>query len=131
MTIPNFANPPLQLKGDSGIKMIGRKMIQDVAREIPIYSDPVYRPLLNMLKHLSPKFIEAYWTLTQKWIWILKTILHFKKVLLQKHTKDQISHISKNLKNWKVWLIQAGLSINSYQNRVILTNYKKWYREKY
>ena len=44
MTILNFTIPPLQHKGDSDTKMIDRKMIQDVAREIPIYPDPVYRP---------------------------------------------------------------------------------------
>ena len=41
MTIPNFAIPPLQMKGDSSINMIDKKMMQDVAREIPIYPDPV------------------------------------------------------------------------------------------
>ena len=41
MTIPNFTTPPLQLKDDSGTKMIDRKMIQDVAREIPTYPDSV------------------------------------------------------------------------------------------
>ena len=30
-------------KGDSGTNMIDRKRMHDVAREIPIYPDPVYR----------------------------------------------------------------------------------------
>ena len=44
MTIPNIAISLLQLKGDLGPKMIYSKTIQDVAREIPIYPDPVYWP---------------------------------------------------------------------------------------
>ena len=44
MSIPNFAMPPLQSKGDLCTRRIGSKMIQDVDREISIYPDPVYRP---------------------------------------------------------------------------------------
>ena len=44
MTMPNSTIPPMQSKGDSGTNIIDRKMIQDIAREIPIYPDPVYRP---------------------------------------------------------------------------------------
>ena len=36
-------------------KMIDRKMIQDVAREIPIYTDPVYRPPPKPVKTPVPK----------------------------------------------------------------------------
>ena len=43
-TIPNFTIPPLHLKGDSGIRMIDTKMIEDIGSEISIYPDPVYRP---------------------------------------------------------------------------------------
>ena len=43
-TIPNFAFPPLQLKIDSSTRMIDKKLIQDVVREISIYPDLVYRP---------------------------------------------------------------------------------------
>ena len=41
---PNYAIPT---KGDTSTKMIDRRTIQDVSNEIPIYPDPVYRPLLN------------------------------------------------------------------------------------
>ena len=41
--MPNITIPPIHLKGDSGTNMIDRKMIQDIARGIPIYPDPVYR----------------------------------------------------------------------------------------
>ena len=44
MTIPNFTIPPVQSKGNSGTNMIDRKTIQDIAKEVPIYPDPVYRP---------------------------------------------------------------------------------------
>ena len=41
-TIPNYAIPPKDFigsKGNSSTNMIGRKMIQDIFREIPIYPD--------------------------------------------------------------------------------------------
>ena len=44
MTIPNFTIPPVQSKGNSGTNVIDRKMIQDTARKIPNYLDPVCRP---------------------------------------------------------------------------------------
>ena len=37
ITIPNFAIPLLEPKGDSSTNMIDRKTIQDVVREIPIF----------------------------------------------------------------------------------------------
>ena len=61
MATPHLVTPFLQSKGDSSIKMIDRKtvqditreipiyrkMMQDITREIPIYPDPVYRAHLN------------------------------------------------------------------------------------
>ena len=41
--IPNYAIPHVKPKGDTGTKMIERKIIQDVGREIPIYPDAVYQ----------------------------------------------------------------------------------------
>ena len=54
MTMPNFTIP-MQLRGDSSTKVIGKMMIQDVAREIPIYTDPVYRPPPKPVKTSAPK----------------------------------------------------------------------------
>ena len=81
MAIPiaDYVIPSVKSKGEIGIKVIDRKIIQDVNKEIPIYPDPVYRPPPKPVKHLYLKFLEAYWTLTQKWIQILKKILDFKK----------------------------------------------------
>ena len=55
MTIPNFTILPIQKKGHTSTKMVDRKKIQDVAREITIYTDPVYRPLLKTVKTSVPK----------------------------------------------------------------------------
>ena len=55
MTNPNFTILPLKLKCDSGTKMIERKAIQDVAREISINPDPVYRPSPKPVKTSVPK----------------------------------------------------------------------------
>ena len=44
ISIPNFATPQVKPKSDRSTKMIDRKTIQDVGREISIYPDPVHRP---------------------------------------------------------------------------------------
>ena len=48
-TIPSFASP-VQSRDDSLSKVIGIQTIKNAYREIPFYSDPVYRP--------SPKAVE-------------------------------------------------------------------------
>ena len=45
--IPNYANPYIYSKDDS---MVERNTIQDISREIPIYSDPVHRPPPKQVK---------------------------------------------------------------------------------
>ena len=42
--IPDYAVPLVKPKGGTSTKMIDRKIIQDVSKEISIYPDPVYRP---------------------------------------------------------------------------------------
>ena len=70
MAIPiaNFTTPQIKPKGDTSTKIIDKKTIQDVGREIPLYHDSVYRPLPKPVKHLYPILLEAYWTLTQNWL---------------------------------------------------------------
>ena len=46
----NYAIPHIKSKDDSGSRMVERKAIQDVSREMPIYPDPVYRPLPKPVK---------------------------------------------------------------------------------
>ena len=45
--IPNYTIPYIKSKDDSGSRMVERKAKQDVSKEIPIYPDPLYRPILN------------------------------------------------------------------------------------
>ena len=80
LPIPNYAIPHVKSKDDSGSKMVERKAIQDISREIPIDPDPVYRPPPKPVKHLYPRFLEAYQILTQKVIHNLKKTCHFKRV---------------------------------------------------
>ena len=49
MAIPmaSYAIPSVKPKGEIGTKVIDRKIIQDVSKEIPIYPDPILDPLLN------------------------------------------------------------------------------------
>ena len=55
MTIPSFTIPPIQARGKSSTTVIDRKMTHDVAIEIPIYTDPVYRALPKPVKTPVPK----------------------------------------------------------------------------
>ena len=48
--------PPVQSKGNLSTNMIDRKTIQNIAREIPIYPDTVYRPLPKPVKSPIPDF---------------------------------------------------------------------------
>ena len=55
MTIaPNFKTP-VQSKGDSSTQVIDRKIMQDASKEIPFYSDAVYRPPPKPVKMPIPK----------------------------------------------------------------------------
>ena len=38
------AIPQIKSSSDSGSRMVKRKTIQDISREIPTYPDPIYRP---------------------------------------------------------------------------------------
>ena len=42
--IPDYAIPQTGSSDDSNCRMVKRKTIQDVNREIPMYPDPIYRP---------------------------------------------------------------------------------------
>ena len=53
--MPNFTIPHIQSRDDSDTQRLGTKAIQDVSREIPFYSDPVYRPPPKPVKAHIPK----------------------------------------------------------------------------
>ena len=57
-TIPSFT-APVQLRDDSHYKMTVRQMIQNANRQIPFYSDPVYRPPPKPVKYIYLKFQEV------------------------------------------------------------------------
>ena len=42
--IPDFAIPQIRSGDDSNSRMVKRKIIQDISREISMYADPIYRP---------------------------------------------------------------------------------------
>ena len=44
-----------RFRDDSGSRIVERKAIQDVSREIPTYPDPVYRPPPKPVKTSTPK----------------------------------------------------------------------------
>ena len=53
--IADYAIPLVKPKGDTGTKVIDSKSIQDVSKEIPIYPDPVYRPLPKPVNTATPE----------------------------------------------------------------------------
>ena len=42
--VPNYIIPQTGSKDDSSSRTMKRKTIQDINREIPAYTDPIYRP---------------------------------------------------------------------------------------
>ena len=66
--IPNYKYPYIEPKGDTSTKMIDRKMIQDVGREISIYPDVVYRPPPKPVKNIYTWYswkLVRYWPRTE------------------------------------------------------------------
>ena len=53
--ILDYTIPSVKPKGDTSTKVIDRKIIQDVSKEIPIYPDPVYRPPPKPVRTSIPK----------------------------------------------------------------------------
>ena len=80
MTIPNFAIPSLQPKADSSAKLIDRKTIQDIATEIPICPDPVYRPPPKPVKTSVPEIPGCLSDIDSEMNMDFEEILYFKKV---------------------------------------------------
>ena len=76
--IPDYTILQMRSGDDSSSRMVKRKIIQYISREIPIYPDPAYRPPPKPV--LYPKFLEAYQILTQKFIGTSKKFHHFKMV---------------------------------------------------
>ena len=56
--VPDYIIPLTKSKDDSSSRMVKRKTIQDISREIPTYPYPIYRPFLNQLKYPCKIFLE-------------------------------------------------------------------------
>ena len=65
-SVPNFTMPPMHSKGILCTNMIDRKMIQDIAREIPIYPDPVYRSPHKPEKLPVPESLRNLWDINSE-----------------------------------------------------------------
>ena len=53
--MPNYAILHIKSIDDSGSRMVQRKAIQDVRRDIPIYPDTVYRPPPKLVRTPIPE----------------------------------------------------------------------------
>ena len=78
--IPDYAIPYISSGNDSDSRIVNRKILQDVIREIPIYPDPLNRPPPKPVKLSIPKIPRGLSNIDQKLIWILKKTHHFKRV---------------------------------------------------
>ena len=88
--IPYYAILHIRSKDDSGTRMVERKAIQDVSREILIYPDPVYRPPPKPVKLPIPKIPRSLSDIDPE----LNSDFEENSTF-----QDQINHISKNHKN--------------------------------
>ena len=95
INMPNVTTPVQSISNPS-TEMINRRMMQKISKDIPFYPDPTYRP--------SPKPVRIPISQIPGNIDInLELNTDFEGNLSYlKHTKDQINHFFRNLKNQKV-----------------------------
>ena len=102
--VTDYVIPQTRSEDDLKWRTIKRKIIQDIRKEIPAYTDPIYSP--------PPKPAEIPLHEIPRKLMDLDNDIDteenspIKKVLYQKHIKDQIAHIFKNHQNWIVSLAQ-------------------------
>ena len=74
--------------------------------DVPFYPGLTYRPPPKLIRLSMPgshestqvQIVQKAQMLVQRSMWISRKILHFRKELFQKLTKDQISHSSRTLR---------------------------------
>ena len=77
--IADNAIPFVKPKGDTGTKVIDRKIIQDVSKEIPIYQNPVYRPPPKPVKTFISEIPGSLFDIDPEMNTNFEEIFHFKK----------------------------------------------------
>ena len=87
--------------------MVERKTIQDISREIPIYHDPVYRPPHKPVKTPLPEIPGCLSEIDPELNMDFEENSPYQEGVISETYQSEISHISKNHKNWKD-LTQAG-----------------------
>ena len=80
-------------------------MMQKISEDIPFYSDPVYQPPPKPIP--MPEF-PGKMNINPEFNTDFEENSPFQEGVISKTYKGQINHFFKNLKNWKVLLIQAG-----------------------
>ena len=118
-TIPNVATP-VQLRSDCNTKVIDRRKIQVINREIPFYPDPVCRPTPKQVKKPVPKIPGSISDIDPKLNVDFKDNSPFPQGVI---SETYQRYGSKNLKNWEVLLIQAGWCRNFYLSKLTLIKY--------
>ena len=92
INIPGFSTP-VQLISNPSMEMINRRMMQKISKDIPFYPNLTHRPPLKQVR-IPMLEVPGNIDINPELNTDFKEILHSKKVLYQKHTKDQINHFS-------------------------------------
>ena len=82
--------------------MIERKTIQGVSKVIPIYPDPVYRSPPKQVETSITKICGSLSDIDPELNTDFEENSPYPEGVISEKCKDQISHITQNLKNWKV-----------------------------
>ena len=82
-------------------------MMQKISKDIPFYSDPVYRPPTKPLKIPMPE-IPVNMDINPELKTNFEENLPFQEGVILETYQRPDKYFFKNLKNWKVLLIQAG-----------------------
>ena len=80
--IPNHTNPHIKSKDDSSSRMVERKAIQNISREIPISPDPVYRPPPKLVKTPTLKISGSLSYIDPEFNTDIKENLPFQEVVI-------------------------------------------------
>ena len=107
--VPNYIIPQTRSGDDSKSRTVKREGIQNISREIPAYTDPIYRhppkPAEITLQEIPRKLMDLDTDIKMDF---KENFPLSKRCYIRNNIKDQIGHISKNHQNCIVSLAQAS-----------------------
>ena len=100
--ISNYAIPNVRSRDDSGSRMVNRKSIQDINSELPTYQEPSYRCPPKPVRSHMPEVPRSLLDNDPGINMDFEENSPFQEGMISETYQCQISHISKNHKNWIV-----------------------------